>query len=279
MNNRFTKVETLGNNHIRLPRWLDDLIYRDIKATHNPCGKNMVVLNWDSKDILNYLGTYFPRSFTESYCIFTKYLKYNREDYKDQSTLNIFDFGCGTGGELLGLLWAILENLTITSINIKAIDGNFHGLRILEELITRFKRDFHSGVSLNVMPLQIDDIYDMTMIAPHIPNENHIILIFKSVCEIASLRQFDEKNPYQHIIGIMLDKLNTKGIICLADVSSFNEEQQEWLPILIDTACKDNNTKICMRNDNFNEKFCVSHSGKINDSSKLSWRILRKVDI
>lgn len=91
---------------------------------------------------------------------------------------------------------------------------------------------------------------------------------------MASLRQFDERNPYQHVLNIMLNKLSYNGIICLADVSTFNEEQQEWLPKLIDKACKEAGLKVCMRNDNYNEMFFVSHSCKPIDSSKISWRIL-----
>lgn len=271
----FTKVETLGHNHIRLPEWLDDLIYKDVKATHQPCGKDMVVLNWDRKEIIKYLGTYFPRSFAESYCIFSKYLDVKKDDYQDMEVLNIFDFGCGTGGELLGLLWAILENIEVSKINIKALDGNFNGLRILETIIERFKMDFHQGIDLNVMPLQIDDFYDMSIVSNHMPDNNDIIVIFKSICEMASLRQFDEKNPYEHILEIMIDKLNPNGIICLADVSSFNEEQQEWIPKLIDKACRKINATICMKNNDYNEMYNVSHTSKLRDTSKLSWRIIK----
>lgn len=41
----FTNVETLGHNHIKFPMWLDNLIYKETKATHQPCGKDMIVLN------------------------------------------------------------------------------------------------------------------------------------------------------------------------------------------------------------------------------------------
>lgn len=268
------EVEKLGENHIKLPLWLDDLIYKDIKANHQPCRKDMVVLNWDRTEIIKYLGTYFPRSFAESYCVFTKYFEAHANVFAEKTSLNIFDFGCGTGGELLGLLCAIIENLSVPTINIKALDGNFNALRILEYILDRFKTDYHNGICFNVMPLKIDDVYDMSVIEPHIPNDNHIILIFKSICEIASLRQFEERNPYHHVLDIMLKKLSTDGVICLADVSSFNEEQHEWLPKLIDKACKDTGSKVCMRNNNYNEVFYVSHSGKSCDSSKLSWRIL-----
>lgn len=270
----FTNVETLGHNHIKLPMWLDSLIYKETKATHQPCGKDMIVLNWDKARIINYLGTYFPRSFTESYCIFTKYFALKKDLYKETSTLNIFDFGCGTGGELLGLLWAIIENIEVANINIKALDGNFNGLRILEDIIARFKVEYHVGVNLHVMPLKIDDIYDMSLVSSRIPDDNDIILIFKSICEMASLRQFEERNPYEHVLRLMLEKINSTGVICLADVSSFNEEQQEWLPKLIDKACQEVKANVFMRNDNYNELYMVSHSRKMKDSSKLSWRLL-----
>lgn len=270
----FTNVETLGHNHIKLPMWLDSLIYKETKATHQPCGKDMIVLNWDKARIINYLGTYFPRSFTESYCIFTKYFALKKDLYKETSTLNIFDFGCGTGGELLGLLWAIIENIEVANINIKALDGNFNGLRILEDIIARFKVEYHVGVNLHVMPLKIDDIYDMSLVSSRIPDDNDIILIFKSICEMASLRQFEERNPYEHVLRLMLEKINSTGVICLADVSSFNEEQQEWLPKLIDKACQEVKANVFMRNDNYNELYIVSHSRKMKDSSKLSWRLL-----
>lgn len=270
----FTNVERLGHNHIKLPMWLDSLIYKETKATHQPCRKDMIVLNWDKARIINYLGTYFPRSFTESYCIFTKYFALKKDLYKETSTLNIFDFGCGTGGELLGLLWAIIENIEVANINIKALDGNFNGLRILEDIIARFKVEYHVGVNLHVMPLKIDDIYDMSLIYSRIPDDNDIILIFKSICEMASLRQFEERNPYEHVLRLMLEKINSTGVICLADVSSFNEEQQEWLPKLIDKACQEVKANVFMRNDNYNELYIVSHSRKMKDSSKLSWRLL-----
>lgn len=270
----FTNVERLGHNHIKLPMWLDSLIYKETKATHQPCGKDMIVLNWDKARIINYLGTYFPRSFTESYCIFTKYFALKKDLYKETSTLNIFDFGCGTGGELLGLLWAIIENIEVANINIKALDGNFNGLRILEDIIARFKVEYHVGVNLHVMPLKIDDIYDMSLVSSRIPDDNDIILIFKSICEMASLRQFEERNPYEHVLRLMLEKINSTGVICLADVSSFNEEQQEWLPKLIDKACQEVKANVFMRNDSYNELYIVSHSRKMKDSSKLSWRLL-----
>lgn len=272
--NILPKVETLGYNHIRLPEWLDVLIFKNIKASYQPCRTDMVVLNWDRTGIIKYLATYFPRSFSESYCIFSKYFELKKSLYNNVQTLNIFDFGCGTGGEILGLIWAIIEKNIAPIINIKALDGNFHALKILEEIMAQFKNKFFPGVSLQVMPIKIDDIYDMSLVSSIIPDNNDIILIFKSICEMASLRQFEERNPYEYILRLMLNKVKSSGIICLADISSFNKEQQEWLPKLIDMACQETNANVFMKNNNYNETYNVSHSQKIKDSGKLSWRII-----
>lgn len=269
-------IKRLGHNHIQLPYWLDDYIFRETKAKHEPCCKDMIVLNWDYKQIVSYLGTYFPRSFSESYCIFTKYLDLYKIQSKDTSKLNVFDFGCGTGGEILGLLCALSEKEYRGTVNIKAFDGNHDALRILENIVDIFKEVFDMDIACNVIPVQIDDIYDMSLISDCIRQDNDIILIFKSICEMATVRQFENKNPYKHILQIMQSKLSSNGIICLADVTSFNEEQKEWLPMLIDIACKETNSKVIMRNEGFNETFYVTHSCKRNDKSKLSWRIIKK---
>lgn len=270
------KIEFLGNNHIKLPQWLDKLIYKEFEGNYEPCCKDLVVLNWNRKEIIQYLGTYFPRSFTESYCIFSKYFNAHRDKYKYTKTLNIFDFGCGTGGELLGLLWAISENLNVSHINVKALDGNQHGLRILESIVEMFRNEFHQSIEFKPVYIQIDDIYDMSLVSSCIPQENNIIIIFKSLCEMASLRQFEERNPYEHILKIMLERLHSEGIICLADITTFNKEQQEWLPKLIDKGCMEAQTQVIMKNTNFNESFYVTHSRKVNDGSKLCWRIIKR---
>lgn len=268
------KIDMLGCNHVQLPSLLDDLIFKEFKAEYEPCRKDMVVLHWDNQEIVRYLGTYFPRSFSEAYCIFCKYFDSCGSSYGGLSAVNIFDFGCGTGGELLGLLFAIIEKTHIRAVNIKALDGNQHALRILETIVDKFNTKFDGDVMCSVISIEIDDIYDMSLTSEHIRENNDIILVFKSICEMASGRQFEERNPYHHVLQIMLSKLTSNGIICLADVTSFNEEQEAWLPNLIDKACVEMNVDILMRNCGYNEVFYVSHSGRKCDKSKIAWRIL-----
>lgn len=58
-------------NNVTLPQWLDDLIFNQLGAKYCRSNSDMTVIDWDKNDVLNYLGTYFPRSYAESYCIFS----------------------------------------------------------------------------------------------------------------------------------------------------------------------------------------------------------------
>ena len=100
-------MPNIQDRHITLPKWLDDLLFNKLSASYCRKNKDLVVLDWGHKDILEYLGTYFPRSFAESYCIFSKYLNDNRQKCLDNAELSVFDFGCGTGGELSGFIIAV----------------------------------------------------------------------------------------------------------------------------------------------------------------------------
>lgn len=53
----------------------------------------------------------------------------------EQDEISVLDYGCGTGGEILGLITAIGRHLPHTKINITAIDGNDGALAILKDLV------------------------------------------------------------------------------------------------------------------------------------------------
>ena len=77
---------------ITLPQWLDDLIFKELKAQYRPQYADMTNIDDDKEKTLNYLGTYFPRSYAESYCIFSEFFKNNKSDLADKEELSIFDF-------------------------------------------------------------------------------------------------------------------------------------------------------------------------------------------
>ena len=56
-------------NNILLPQWLDNLIFNELNAKYCPSFSTMTNIDDDKEKTLNYLGTYFPRSYAESYTI------------------------------------------------------------------------------------------------------------------------------------------------------------------------------------------------------------------
>ena len=113
----------------------------------------MTVIDWDKSDILNYLGTYFPRSYAEAYCIFSHYFTVHPDAFSGRDTLSVFDFGCGTGGEIIGLLTAVKKCFhNIKHIEVSGLDGNHHALRLLENIVERYSRTEGVDVRIKVMP-------------------------------------------------------------------------------------------------------------------------------
>ncbi len=96
-------------NRVVLPKWLDDLIFEQLGAKYCRSNSDMTVIDWDKNDVLNYLGTYFPRSYAESYCIFCEFFNNFPNHFANKEEISIFDFGCGTGGEIIGFLTALSE--------------------------------------------------------------------------------------------------------------------------------------------------------------------------
>ncbi len=95
-----------------LPAWLDDFIFDQLNAEYEPDFKRYDYnLYLTKEENLKYLGTYFPRSYAESFCIFDNIFqnsKYQNSLFENKS-LNILSVGCGTGGDIFGLLTTIIK--------------------------------------------------------------------------------------------------------------------------------------------------------------------------
>ena len=262
---------------VRLPQWLDNLIFDQLGAKYQRSNADMTVIDWDKNDVLNYLGTYFPRSYAESYCIFSEFFKSYPERYSDKSTLTVFDFGCGTGGEIIGMLTAINKHLfQIKNLNIYALDGNYFALRLYEKVLNEYRKKVSFSIKNHLLPTKIDDIYDLSIVKEvlieNIVGGMDIFMSFKAICEFVTKQQFEKKNPYEHIINVFKTMLNPNGIMCLTDVTTYNDVSEEWLPNMLDQALR--SQKVIDRNELFNMKYYVTHSRIVNDVSKIAWRII-----
>ena len=80
----------MENKSVILPKWLDDLIFGILSAKYSKKNKDLVVLEWEKNEVLCYLGTYFPRSFAESYHIFSNYFFKYKCQYQDKTSISLF---------------------------------------------------------------------------------------------------------------------------------------------------------------------------------------------
>lgn len=71
-------------NRVTLPQWLDHLIFEELGAKYCRSNSDMTVIDWDKNDMLNYLGTFFPRRYAESYCIFSDFSKLYSNRFADK---------------------------------------------------------------------------------------------------------------------------------------------------------------------------------------------------
>lgn len=262
-------------NCVTLPQWLDHLIFEELGAKYCRSNADMTVVDWDKKDVLNYLGTYFPRSYAESYCIFREFLTKLPDRFINKTELSVFDFGCGTGGEIVGLLDALQSMQKIQHVHIYALDGNYYALRLLERIVNVYSNNTNLDIIVDVIPLTIDDFYDLGATLKLLSNDCFdIIMTFKAICEFVTIDRFEKQNAYLHFIRSYLSKLAKDGIMVIVDVSTYNSTSQEWLPQMLDAGIAANGCNLIMKNEGYNQSILVSHSVFTRDVSKVSWRIL-----
>lgn len=258
-----------------LPKWLDDYIFNELGAKYSRTNTNMTVIDWGKEDMLSYLGTYFPRSYTEAYCIFSDYFKDNSTKWIKRNSLSVLDFCCGTGGEIIGLLTAMEDTLkNIESVKIYAHDGNRNALRLFEKVISKF--EIHTSLKIEYKPscIEIDDLYDLSGFGEIITDKFDIVMSFKAICEFVDQERLEDCNAYAQVAKFFLPKMNESGIMLLEDVTTKSKIVHEWLTKLLDKGLQEADVNIANRNSGYNQTFTVSHSRKQNDISKVAWRII-----
>ena len=266
------------NTNITLPYWLDSLIFEQLGAKYCRSNADMTVIDWDKNDVLNYLGTYFPRSYAESYCIFSELFKISPNQFANKEEISIFDFGCGTGGEIIGLLNAVSECLPqINTVYVVAMDGNHHSLRLFENVIAEYMTRTRLCLNYRITPLTIDDFYDLHVMNSILLGGFDIFMSFKAICEFVTKDRFEQQNAYTHIANTFLSRINNDGIMVLADVSTYNNVSQEWLPRMMDEGITHSPCRVMLKNEGYNQTFTVTHQKRTNDISKIAWRIIQKL--
>lgn len=280
-----------------LPKWLDKIIYTDFGAIFEPHPQD-VVYNPDQpyEFVKIYLGTYFPRSYAEAFCIVNNLFeneKYLSSIYTLEE-VNILDFCCGTGGEIIGLIDVLQSKLpNLKRINIDAFDANPDAIRFLYHLIESVINSGNIRIEINTNPqgLFVSSEQELSDLANLTNVRYHFIVSFKALNEFIQHGTFKDKNVYSLISSYFLPLLSDVGVLILSDVATKLNNSKLFYPQILNAGI---NSYINSCNNEFKtlypypcyfhkmtcngcymqDIFTISHSRKKNDVSKVAYRII-----
>jgi len=279
----------------RLATWIDDVIFKKIQAVYAP--DHILFesnLNLSEDNSRRYLGTYFPRSYAESFCIFSN-IFHNRaykSKFSDKRSISILSIGCGSGGDLMGLLTAIEKVYTdteITHINIWAIDGNQQSLGFLNTLLDLFARRTTKTIKYKLCHQVFSSMASLDLSDVECESLDFIISA-KVICELIASGKGLLDNSYYDFAIKLLPKLSDIGLCLILDVTT-RTSHTTFNPILmnrqINQALRD--LKIfktllplscfyygeqCDIDCFYQKVFTVKHSRFAADKSKVTYRVL-----
>lgn len=274
-----------------LPYWLDQKLFTDLNAIYSPEHERYEYnLNLNVDEVKVYLGTYFPRSYAESFCVFDNLLK-NASYYQEiarHDSLRLFDIGCGTGGELIGLIVALEKHFTNSKqIDIVAMDGNTKSLDALEELMNEMASHTHHKLSIQIINQVIASEDDLSF---NLEKESFdFILCSKMICELMS-KKILHNNTYYKVSNALSDMLSPIGVMYVLDVTTKDLESDMFYPQLMN---KGLNTFViehpefatllplacgcwvgCRNACFIQQTIIVSHSHKDTDQSRVCYRVI-----
>lgn len=218
-----------------LPEWLNDLIFKEMGGFYNPDWKaaqdNLLSTEEENR---RYLGTYFPRSFTESYCIFCNLFenKAYLNTVQEKDSLNILTFGCGTGGDLMGLLEAIAEKLPwIKNIDFTAFDGNFNAIEMLKHIVEHHLIQERFNIRRrDYSPFALNGRKDFDLCCQNLKQGFDLICSLKMVNELFR-HDIIGPDPFRILLESIAPKLSPNGALLCLDVT--NRVKGEFLPVLL----------------------------------------------
>ena len=276
-----------------LPKWLDNLLFDTLNARYSPNWQRFDQnLDLNDDEIKIYLGTYFPRSYGESFCIANSLLNNitYRKILNSKEEINILDIGTGTGGNLVGFLCALAKHCKNNMcIYIHAIDGNSAALNtakiIFENLDSRLSSKLVFSYDIKIikqydLPKPTRNLYDF-------------ILTSKIGSEIIYTGKGKSDNYYYEFLSYYAKYLSEYGTLILLDVTTkpnhtnfyptlLNEQSSRFIQnniefqTIVPIPCYlyENN---CFNSCFTQKKFTVSHRSASNDRSLITYRaIVRK---
>lgn len=287
----------LFNKSYLIPQWLDKIIFEDFQALYDPKPMEVVYNPDQPYDFVKlYLGTYFPRSYAEAYGITSHLLSMDafRLHYMEYKEINLFDFCCGTGGEIIGTICALQSQLpNLQRVNVDAFDANPYAIRFLHHLVSAVNKVKDMRVQININPQgifieserEIDDIVNLTNV------QYQFMMSFKAINEFVQHQLFIT-NAYELVASKLFHLLSKYGVFVMTDITTRLNDSNQFYPQMMNTGLNNflrkttlyksivpgacfNNERLCS-GCYMQDTYYVTHSKKRLDASKIAYRVVCK---
>ncbi len=202
-----------------LPSVIEDFISEHPNARYNPdaltASSNLTA---DAQRAEWYLGTYFPRSFCETFAIFDYIFAKKRGGLRIGDSLSILDVGIGSGGATYGLIWALRKwfRHQIREINVVGYDGNNHALELCGELSPALASRLDIALNIQTSNTQITK-HSMSVVANQ---KFDFLLASKAIQEMGGSYGYDD------YVSLSKSVLKPTGVAMLLEIFSGARQSQ-----------------------------------------------------
>lgn len=273
-------MEVLSNN---LPGWLENFIDNIVGYRKRGDWRKarLNLLNTHEENI-DYLGTYFPRTFTEV-CRIIAGMKQATQYFDTVSSKNCFRIlsaGCGTGGDICGLIHAIHTVKPQSSFEINLFDGNADALKLCCNVLHELSVQENIKISVRTKIVHVvQSSHDFEELSEQFA-ELDIIITSKFLNEVLGYLP----NAYYHFVKMFSPLLAEDGIMILNDVIC-RAYCEQFVPTYMNNdlnyAVRVNDLSSvlplpCRANRNCTERYCYSRYSN-GDYSDFIFRVISSI--
>lgn len=223
---------------------LERIIFEEMGAKYLPQPESATSnLENTESDNLKYLGTYFPRSFVESFHIYDNIFNNQLifDSLNSKSKIRILDIGSGTGGSIIGLINLIDLRFEKKEIIIYSIDGNQDALNIQKSLFKKRKEylQLNNKYKLKIFPFKFETKANFQSIMNdlEINKKFDLIQTFKFINEFYNRDYEESKGFYEQFLKFGENLLVNDGLLIIEDLTYYISPYA-YLPAIMNNECK-----------------------------------------
>jgi len=177
-------------------------------------------------DIRNYIGTYFPRSYSEVRSIYQEICKNQIASSKfcPDETARILSLGCGSGPDLLAAIDVIRENCPhVKKIEILAFEGNENAITYAKQILNKEQQLTKVRLEIAICQFKFDSIQSFSLLGDILLTKNLSFDLIQTSKFCGELLIQHIQKPYYYFASTFSRFLKPNGLMLILDVTIKNE--------------------------------------------------------